>query len=155
MSIREKVDQLLESFFQERTELFPVSVQVSPANAIRITIDGDHGVTLQDCLDTSRHIEGNLDREEEDYSLEVGSPGATEPMVQPRQYTKNVGREIEVTFTDGSVKSGVLESIGENGIMLYQKYRKPKEIGKGKITVEETEEIPFERISKSIVVLKF
>lgn len=153
--MKEKVHSLLDSFFQERQDLFLADCTVSSANAIHICIDGDSGVSLQDCLDLSRHIEGNLDREEEDFSLEVSSPGATEPMRMPRQYLKNTGRKILVRLHSKEELEGTLKEVNESGILLHRKYRKPKDIGKGKVTVEEDQPLSFQDIDYAVVKLQF
>ena len=76
---------------------------VAPGNNIRILIDGDEGVNLDDCVALSRLVEGSYDREVEDFSLDVLTHGVTESLVMPRQYIKNVGRDIKVkTIADES-----------------------------------------------------
>lgn len=119
-----------------------------------MVIDGDNGVTLQDCIDVSRSIEHNLDREEQDFSLEVASAGATSPLVLPRQYKKNVGRTLEV-LTDTEKYEGKLIEASSDSIVLEWKSREPKKIGKGKETVVKTAEIPYLSIKKAVVVISF
>ena len=102
MAFRDKVTQLLEDFLEEREDLFLIELKISPSNDIAVVIDGDDGVTLQDCLDASRAIENNLDRELEDFSLQVHSFGLSGPLQNIRQYNKNLGRELDVTLNDDS-----------------------------------------------------
>ena len=90
------VEDLLRKALNERQDLFLIDFSVSNDNAIKIIIDGDKGVLVEDCIFVSRAIEHNLDREEHDFSLEVLSSGATSPLVLPRQYSKHVGRHLEV-----------------------------------------------------------
>ncbi len=73
---------------QNALSFFLIDLDINASNKIMVTLDGDNGVTLQDCIDVSRAIEHNLDREEEDFSLEVASAGAASPLQQPRQYKK-------------------------------------------------------------------
>ena len=89
---KESVIQLLEEGLEERPDLFLIDFKVGEDNAIKIVIDGDNGVLVEDCMFISRAIEHNLDREEEDFSLEVLSAGVSEPLTQGRQYKKNLGR---------------------------------------------------------------
>ena len=123
-------------------------------NSIHVVIDGDHGVTVSDCIKISRAIEHNLDREEHDFSLEVASAGASAPLIMPRQYLKNVGRKLEVVTKEQKIE-GNLTAVNENSIVLEWKSREPKPIGKGKVTVQKKEELNFSDIIKAKVVLKF
>ncbi|MFP3836032.1 ribosome assembly cofactor RimP, partial [Chryseobacterium sp. SIMBA_028] len=83
----------------------------SAGDDITVILDGDSGVTLQDCLDASRAIEFNMDREEHDFSLQVMSAGLSEPLATPRQFNKNLGRDIEVLLTDSSEIEGELSKV--------------------------------------------
>jgi len=102
----------------------------------------------------SRAIEHNLDRDENDFSLEVASAGATAPMVVPRQYKKNVGRKLQVR-TEEDTYEGSLSAISDEGITIEWKAREPKPIGKGKVTVQKVKEIGFAEIKEAKVKLKF
>lgn len=153
--LKERVKELLDEAFEECNSLFLIDFTITGANEIRVVIDGDEGVTVQDCINVSRKVEHNLDRESEDFSLEVASAGATEPLVNNRQYKKNVGRDLEVKLSDGSKMTGTLESASESGIVLSWSERVPKEVGKGKTTVEKKEEIAYDTISQAKVKIKF
>lgn len=146
---------MLNAFLKGRTDLFLIDLKISAGNDITVILDGDQGVSIQDCLDASRAIENNLDREEEDFSLQVMSAGASEPLQFPRQYRKNEGRILEVTLSSDEKIEGELKDADENKIILTRKYRKPKEIGKGKVDVVEDMEIPYSEIKKAVVVIKF
>lgn len=155
MEFRKKIEELLNDFLETRTDLFLVDLKISAGDDITVILDGDNGVTLQDCLDASRAIEFNMDREEHDFSLQVMSAGLSEPLSTPRQFRKNLGREIEVMFEDSSKIEGELSKVDEEKITLTLRYRKPKDIGKGKVDVEEEKEIPYSEIKKALVVIKF
>ena len=155
MQFRERVESLLQGFLEERQDLFLMDLKFSTGDDITVILDGDNGVTLQDCLDASRAIEFNMDREEHDFSLQVMSAGLSEPMVQPRQYKKNLGKMIEVQMNDSEKIEGELVNVGEENITLLLKYRKPKDIGKGKVDVEEEKVIPYSDVKKALVVIKF
>ncbi|WP_339712355.1 ribosome assembly cofactor RimP [uncultured Kriegella sp.] len=152
--LKDKVRALLEAALQEDLSLFLIDFSVTLDNKIKVIIDGDQGVTVQDCMKISRAIEHNLDREEEDFSLEVASAGAAAPMVMPRQYKKNIGRKLEVNSL-GDTFEGNLTDVTENGIILEWKAREPKPIGKGKVTVRKKKEIGFADINEAKVILKF
>jgi len=152
--LQERVENLLEEAFQEYNSLFLISLDISDQNHILIVIDGDEGVSVDDCIAVSRAIENNLDREEEDFSLEVASSGVSEPLKLPRQYQKNIGRKLEVTTkTDKFV--GNLTGVKEDGIVLSWKAKEPKPIGKGKVTVDKEAKIAFQEIEKAKVVITF
>ncbi|MFI8378466.1 ribosome assembly cofactor RimP [Leeuwenhoekiella sp. NPDC079379] len=153
--LKEKVKALLVEAFEEYGSLFLVDLSFKGNNEITVVIDGDEGVTVQDCINVSRKVEHNLDREEEDFSLEVMSSGATEPLINKRQYKKNVGRDLDVKLQDGSKITGLLTKVEENTITLSWKERVPKEVGKGKVTVDKEEIISFDAIEQAKVKIKF
>lgn len=155
MELKTRVEELLQAFLQTRPDLFLVDLKVSVASDITIILDGDQGVSIQDCLDASRAIEFNIDREEQDFSLQVMSAGLSEPLTLPRQFQKNVGRDLEILLEDTTKVQGELASVDDEKITLILRYRKPKEVGKGKVDVEEEREIPYSEIKKALVVIKF
>lgn len=151
---KEKVKSLLDKALEEYPSLFLIDFTVGGDNTIRVVLDGDQGVDLQDCMNISRAIEHNLDREEEDFSLEVTSAGATSPLRLPRQYKKNIGRKIKIR-TGAEELEGTLIQTSENSITLEWKAREPKPVGKGKVTVQKKQEIAFSDIQEAKVILKF
>ncbi|MEA1784579.1 ribosome assembly cofactor RimP [Arenibacter sp. GZD96] len=152
--LKEKVEALLEKALAENPALFLIDFSISPDNKITIVIDGDQGVVVQDCMNVSRAIEHNLDREEEDFALEVASAGATAPLLLARQYRKNIGRELEVRTRETKIE-GTLIKATEDDITLEWKAREPKPLGKGKVTVQKKQEIAISDIKEARVVLKF
>ncbi len=155
MDFKSKVKGLLEEGLAEHPELFLIDFSISADYKISVVIDGDNGVVVQDCIEVSRSIEHNLDREEQDFSLEVASAGATAPLKFPRQYRKNLGRTLEVTTNDDNVTEAKLIDANEDFITLEWKTREPKKIGKGKETVVKNAEIPYISIKKAVVVISF
>ncbi|NIF05469.1 ribosome assembly cofactor RimP [Chryseobacterium sp. Tr-659] len=155
MEFRKRIEELLNEFLETRKDLFLIDLKISAGDDITVILDGDNGVSLQDCLDASRAIEFNMDREEHDFSLQVMSAGLSEPLSTPRQFNKNIGREIEVMLEDSSKIEGELSKVDEEKITLVLRYRKPKDIGKGKVDVEEEKEISYSEIKKALVVIKF
>lgn len=151
---KETVEKLLANGLKERQDLFLIDLSISNDNTIKVIIDGDHGVTVDDCVFISRAIEHNLDREDQDFSLEVASAGAAAPLVNQRQYQKSIGRDLEVATTDGSFK-GTLVKADEQKITLNWKAREPKPIGKGKVTVQKQADIAYEDIVEAKVMIKF
>ncbi|MFC7346678.1 ribosome assembly cofactor RimP [Chryseobacterium zhengzhouense] len=155
MEFRKNIEALLNDFLETRKDLFLIDLKISAGDDITVILDGDNGVSVQDCLDASRAIEFNMDREEHDFGLQVMSAGLSEPLAIPRQFQKNIGREIEVLLNDSTKTEGELVKADEEKITLLLRYRKPKDIGKGKVDVEEEKEIPYSEIKKALVVIKF
>jgi ribosome maturation factor RimP len=150
----DRVTKLVEEKM-EGTDLFIVELSVKPGNKIEILVDRDSGLALEDCLSVSRHVEGNLDRELEDYSLDVSSPGVGKPLRLKRQYVKNVGRTVNVKRTDGTIVEGVLVSSDEEKIVVHTRTKEEVEGKKGKKWVERDEEIAFDTISETKIVISF
>ena len=152
--LQERVENLLEEAFQENNSLFLITLNISDQNHILIVIDGDNGVSVNDCVMVSRKVESNLDEDELDFSLEVTSAGATEPLKLPRQYKKNIGRTLEVQ-TNSNKFEGNLKEVDEEGILLAWEAREPKPVGKGKITVNKEARVAFQDIVQAKVVITF
>ena len=148
------VEDLLQNALTERQDLFLIDFSVSGNNAIKIVIDGDNGVLVEDCMFISRAIEHNLDREEVDFGLEVMSAGATAPLVNKRQYKKNLNRVLSVKTTSDNME-GTLTNATDNDIILEWKVREPKPVGKGKVTVKKQAKIAYENIVEAKVMIKF
>lgn len=155
MDFRAKVEQLVHEFLETRKDLYLVDLKISAGDDITVILDGDEGLSLQDCLDASRAIEFNLDREEHDFSLQVMSPGLSEPLKLPRQFKKNMGREIEVLLNSEEKIQGEVVAVDDEKVTVVLRYRRPKLIGKGKEDVVENKEIPYTEIKKALVVIKF
>jgi ribosome maturation factor RimP len=155
MDFRAKVEQLVHEFLETRKDLYLVDLKISTGDDITVILDGDVSLSLQDCLDASRAIEFNLDREEHDFSLQVMSPGLSEPLKFPRQYKKNMGREIEVLLMNDEKIQGEITAVDEESVTLTLRYRRPKLVGKGKEDVVEEKQIPYSDIRKALVIIKF
>lgn len=155
MITKEQITELVNQKI-EGTSFFLVEVKVKPVNKIEVYVDGDNGIAINDCVDISRHIEKNLDREVEDYSLEVSSPDATKPLKLVRQYLKHIGRDFEIELNDGNKIIGTLKEISpDSNIVLEITSRENKPIGKGKITVTKQHQIQLSNVKESKIKLKF
>lgn len=155
MNFKEKVIELLNVALDERQDLFLVELKITDDYKILVTLDGDLGVNLQDCIDVSRAIEHNLDREDVDFALEVASAGASSPLQLPRQYKKNIGRKLKVVTKNNEVFEGLLTKASENEITLEWKAREPKKIGKGKETVDKVLHLSIDTIKQATVIISF
>ncbi|QKX05137.1 ribosome assembly cofactor RimP [Aquimarina sp. TRL1] len=154
MSLKEKVEGFLLEGLKENPKLFLINWTISPSNHIEVIIDGDEGVKVEDCISISRSIEHNLDREEEDFSLQVMSAGVSEGLSHIRQYKKNIGRKLSVKTNEETVE-GELISVTDESVLLRWKAREPKPVGKGKVTVTKEASLCFEDIQEAKVMITF
>ena len=152
--MQNRVQELLDRALEENPSLFLIEFSISEGNQIKVVIDGDEGVKVEDCIAVSRAIEHNLDREEADFSLEVLSAGVSEPLLMVRQYKKNVGRKLKVK-TQTETFEGSLAEASDSSIRLQWKAREPKPVGKGKITVQKEAMLPYEDIVEAKVMITF
>lgn len=155
MDFKNRVKELVDSALSEMPELFLIDLTVSSDYAVRVIIDGDQGVGIEDCIAVSRAVEHNLDREEVDFSIEVTSFGATEPFTLERQYIKNAGRNVEILTTTGKKYEGMLKGIIDGKVVLETETREPKPVGKGKITVKKEHLYALSDIKEAKVIIKF
>ncbi len=155
MVFKNKVQELLDSALIERSHLFLIDLSINDANKISIVLDGDNGVSLQDCIDVSRAVEANLDREEQDFSLEVASAGLSSPLKFVRQYKKNLGRNLKVKTISSEEIEAKLTAVDDEKITLEWQAREPKKIGKGKETVDKKLELPYQSIKEAVVIVSF
>lgn len=117
MISKDRIEKIITPKIEEEG-LFLVEIAVSSSNHISVFIDGDKGVTIDQCIDLSRFIEQNLNRDEEDFELDVSSAGLDLPLKVQRQYIKNIGRLVDVVLTNGQKLSGKLLNANDNGIEL-------------------------------------
>jgi ribosome maturation factor RimP len=154
MTFKDKVNDLLTQVLLDKPSIFLIDLTITDSFKIIVNIDGDNGVVLQDCIEVSRAIESNLDREEQDFSLEVASVGVGSPLKMVRQYKKNVGRTLIVKLETQTIEAELVEA-NDNFIILSWEAREPKKIGKGKETVQKRQEIPYTEIKEAIVTVTF
>ena len=153
MTFEDKINDLIKTALRDRTDLFLIECTISSDHHIRILLDGDQGVNLKTCIDISRSIEHNLDRETEDFSLEVASAGVGNPLQNSRQYTKNIGRKLRVERDSEPTLEGVLTAATETDFTLEWKQREPKPVGKGKQTVIKKEILSYQEIKSAKVLV--
>lgn len=133
-----------------------VSVEVLPGNLIQVELDNElRGVAVEDCISVSRNIEHNLDRDEEDFKLEVSSPGLSNPLKVWKQYKKNVGRELDIKVDESKKRTGKLISADEEGIEMEFTTKERVEGKKKKIKVVSTEKYNYNEIIEAKIVISF
>ncbi|MCC8133030.1 MAG: ribosome assembly cofactor RimP [Tannerellaceae bacterium] len=136
-------------------ENYLVNVTIKPGNLIVVEIDNDEAVSIDDCVELSRYLEEQLDRDVEDYELEVGSAGITSPFKVLRQYLKNVGKEVEILLKSGVKLTGILKSADENGLVVTIEKKEKPEGAKRKITVQEDHSYTLDEIKYTKYLIRF
>ena len=154
MTFKEKVNSALVECLLEKPSIFLIDLIITDAFKVIVNLDGDNGVALQDCIDVSRFIDANLDREEQDYSLEVASVGVGSPLKFVRQYKKNIGRTL-IVKTDSEIIEAELVDATDDFVILSWEAREPKKIGKGKETIQKELNLPYEKIKEAVVTVTF
>ena len=154
MTFKEKVNSALVECLLEKPSIFLIDLIITDAFKVTVNLDGDNGVALQDCIDVSRFIDANLDREEQDYSLEVASVGVGSPLKFVRQYKKNIGRTL-IVKTESEIIEAELVDATDDFVILSWEAREPKKIGKGKETIQKELNLPYEKIKEAVVTVTF
>ena len=154
MILKSIVSQIVEQFITD-TEYYLVDVNISTDNKISVEIDSFDGVTLGFCIELNRHIESQLDREVEDYELEVSSAGLTEPFKVLKQYEKNIGNEVEVVAKSGKKVSGILLEVSEDEFVLDTERTEKPEGTKRKLTIKEKLTFRYEDIKTTKYIIRF
>jgi len=116
MISKDKIQYLVDEILSE--DMFIVDITVGSGNSIAVSVDSDSGMSIDKCVGISRLIEHSLDRDTEDFSLEVSSPGLTQPFRVLRQYQKNIGQKIEVVSSKGEKQEGILKSFNQEGFEM-------------------------------------
>ncbi len=148
-----KIEELVKEKLDEKA--FLVDVQVSASNAIKVFVDSFDGLTIDRCVEISRHLESNLDREKEDFELQVSSPGLTESFRVKEQYLKNTGRELEIVTADGTKRIGLLKEVKPEFIVFETSAREKVEGNKKKQLIVREHQIEYSDIKSAKVVVSF
>lgn len=124
-----KVLEIIQGALED-SDKFLVNMKITPDNRIFVDIDGDNGINIDDCIALSRAIEGKLNRDEEDFELNVASAGADSPLKLPRQYRRHIGRELSVETMEGEKTQGELIEADDEKIIVKTRgnRRQPAEV---------------------------
>ncbi|MBY0480748.1 MAG: ribosome maturation factor [Chitinophagaceae bacterium] len=148
-----QIEALLNQLLAEEPSYFLVSLKIKPTNNIRVFMDGDEGISIEKCVKFNRQLYKLIEEKgwypDGEFSLELSSPGIEEPLLLHRQYMRNVGRDLEIVFTDGSIKIGTLIAVTAADILIQSTE------GKGKKAVTQQLLIPFNNIKTATVQIKF
>lgn len=149
-----QISTIVEKAIQD-TGMFLVDVTVDAANRIVVEIDSDQGIDIDTCAKISRQIEAELDRDKEDFELEVGSAGLTAPFKVRQQYLKNIGKEIEVLTTDNRKLRGTLTAVNDLDYIIETPVKEKAPGAKRPVTLIKPTTIPFDITKKAVCVIDF
>lgn len=153
MQIEKRVRELVEEKIADRPDLFIVNITMLKNGILSILLDGDQGISIDDCVGVSRHVGFHLEEEnviEHAYRLEVSSPGIDSPLTLLRQYTKNIGRDVRVKLANGDKKEGKLLAATESEVTIEEKVKE-----KGKKAELKEASIPVDQIKETRVLISF
>ncbi|MCQ2973867.1 MAG: ribosome assembly cofactor RimP [Bacteroidales bacterium] len=149
-------EQSIKKLLEENSdfnEYFFVSVHVSNDNVITIKADTDKGITIDECGEISNKLEALLNRDQEDFELEVSSPGLTEPFKILRQYQKNIGKQVDVLMIDGEKLQGTISKVETETVTI--KVTKTEKINGKRTKVETDNTISYADIKSTKLKLTF
>ena len=150
--------QALTTFINSRLEgsdLYLVDLKISPDNNIVVEIDSDTSVDIDRCVELTRDIESEFNRDEEDYELEVGSCGLTSPFKVRRQYEKNRGKEVEVLTSDGKKYKGLLKDVGDDSFTIVSEEKVRKDGDKRPVLEKMERTFPYSGVKYTKYLLQF
>ncbi len=153
ITVKQIEDLILDKLGEDG--VFVVDLSVSTSNKISVTLDSENGIPISYCIDISRLIEHNLDRDNEDFALEVSTAGLDQPLKLLRQYRKNIGRQVEVMTNEDVKLIGKLISVDDEGFTVETE-EKVKIEGKKKKELKITpHQFKFEDVKYVKVVVSF
>ena len=159
MELNDKIKTWIAPYIEEH-DLFLVDIKIQGGKKVEVYVDSDTGIAVGHCVSISRLLEEHLDGSgllSESYTLDVSSPGMTNPLLVPRQYKRRIGRVIDIVKKDGHTLEAIIEAVGEQSITL-KSITKLKKKKKGQEEVEVTPqifELPYDQIKKATLQLKW
>lgn len=154
MIAKEPIQSIVEDFVQG-TDMFLVDIKISASNQIEVFIDADSRVLIDQCITLSKHIEEALDRDVEDFSLNVSSAGLDMPLILPRQYTKYIGKDLSILCNDGVKYEATLDEATEEDVKLSYQVKELVEGKKRKQLVDKELELKYTDIKTTFVIISF
>ncbi len=151
---KQTVQGLVEKWLNDK-DYFLTDLTISDDDRIVVEIDHKEGVWIDDCVELSKFIEANLDRDVEDYELEVGSAGIGQPFKVRQQYVNNIGNEVEILLSDGSKLKGVLKDADDDGFTAVVKKKVKLEGAKRPKMVDEDVRLAYGEAKEVKAVIKF
>jgi len=155
MIAKETVNQIVEEWM-EQTPFFLVDVRITPDNEIDVEFESEaEEICIDDCVDLSKFLEERLDREKEDFALEVGSAGLGQPFKVLKQYQINIGEEVEIISKAGQKFSGILKDANEAGFTVTVIRKSKIEGSKKTLSMEVDETYTFADVKSVKYLIRF
>lgn len=151
---RKAVCQIVGEWLQGK-DYFLVSIDISTDDKIVVEIDHKDGVWIEDCVDLSRFIESRLNRDQEDYELEVGSAGIGQPFKVLQQYHNHIGKEVEILTKEGKKITGLLKDADEEKFMVTVKAKQKTEASKRPKLIETDLTLRYDEIKYTKYLIRF
>ena len=151
---KEDVIAVVQDFLAD-TNVFLVDVKIGTDNRIVVELDSEEPIIIDFCAKVTRHIEANFDREVEDYELEVGSFGLSEPFKMVRQYKKNLGNEVEILTKDGKKLYATLVEVEDDCFVVEQESMQKQEGMKRKVQVTERLKFLYSEVKYTKYLIRF
>lgn len=149
----EEIEKFVSDFIKQWPEVFLVEVKCSATHQIMVVLDADNGITIDTCTTVNRALYRFIEERslfvDDNFSLEVTSPGLGKPLKMYRQYLKNIGRKVEIELADGTKLEGTLTQVNEQELTLEQQE------GKGKKSIMKITTILFDQIKRTTVLITF
>lgn len=157
------IEKLVTEIIADDPAIFLVETRIKPTNNVKVFLDGDNGITIEQCIVINRalfkKVEGSGLFPNDDFSLEISSPGLDEPLKLPRQFRKNVGRVVEVMLQDGVKLEGKLIEAKEDTIVVEEIKSKKPISQKHKPTAKQVElvvrELPLKDVKSTKIQITF
>jgi len=149
-TIRALIDEKLEG-----SENYLVDLTVSASNQIRVELDHLDGISIDECVAMSRHIDSSFDREIDDFELQVSSPGLDQPFKVFQQYVKNIGREVSIVKVEGQKLKGLLIDANQAEVTLEYETKEKVEGKKKKELIIHQDKIPMNEIKETRIIISF
>ncbi len=149
-TIKKLVDEWLEG-----KDYFLVDIEIGNDNKIVVEIDHADGVWIEDCVELSKHIEDNLDRDKEDFELEVGSAGLGQPFKVLQQYVNFIGKEVEVLDAEGKKYKGVLKEVNGNTFTVTTKEKMKVEGKKRPVIADVDRNFEMDKVKYTKYIISF
>ena len=154
MTEKSIIKKLAEEWLEGK-DYFLVDIDVSPDNRIVVEIDHADGVWIEDCVDLSKYIEDHLDRDKEDFELEVGSAGLGQPFKVPQQYVNFIGKEVEVLDADGKKTKGILKAVEGNEFVVTTKVKVTPEGKKRPVLTDVDKQFEMDKVKYTKYIISF
>ncbi len=152
-SVLENIVTIINKLLENEPEYFLVEVKIKPTNNVKVFLDGDKGISIEKCVQFNSRLYKIIEADHlfssEDFSLEVSSPGLDKPLKLQRQYLKNIGKNVEIIFDDGTEKTGRLLQVSDEDMIVEET------TGKGKKAETKQLVIPFSNIKTTTVQIEF